>query len=92
MFRVSSREVRFSIAGEEWSFTFCLDLNYRLDLPDGDIRKLLFSHVSGVDTGIQTLLLYDQLRAAMQNNKAFTGFSEHHITHIPYVILQSGLL
>ncbi|KAG8216106.1 hypothetical protein J3R82DRAFT_8109 [Butyriboletus roseoflavus] len=33
------------------------DLNYRLDLPDGDIRDLLLSHVSGIDS-IQTLLLF----------------------------------
>lgn len=71
--------------------TFGLDLNYRLDLTDGDIRNLLFSHVSGIDS-IQTLLLYDQLRTAIRSNKAFSGFTEHHITHIPYVILQPVVL
>jgi phosphatidylinositol-bisphosphatase len=66
------------------------DLNYRLDLPDGDIRKLLFSHVSGIDS-IQTLLLYDQLRTAIRSNKAFAGFTEHPIAHIPTYRLALGV-
>lgn len=73
------------------SHTCGLDLNYRLDLPDEDIRKLLLSHESGIDS-IQTLLLYDQLRAAMRSNKAFGGFKEHHITYFPYVILRPVVL
>ena len=68
--------------------TVHLDLNYRLDLPDGDIRKLLSSHVSGIDS-IQTLLLYDQLGTAIRSNRAFTGFIEHPITHIPYATRSS---
>ncbi|KAF8558670.1 DNase I-like protein [Imleria badia] len=65
-------------------------LNYRLELTDGDIRKLLFSHVSGIDS-IQTLLLYDQLRAAIRSNMAFSGFTEHPITHIPTYRLALGV-
>ncbi|KAG6380241.1 Endonuclease/exonuclease/phosphatase [Boletus reticuloceps] len=64
-------------------------LNYRLDLPDGDTRKLLFSHTSGID-GIQTLLLYDQLRAAIRSNNAFSDFTEHPITHLPTYRLVLG--
>lgn len=64
---------------------FHLDLNYRIDLPDEDIRTLLFSHKSGIDS-IQTLLLYDQLRDAIRNDKAFLEFREHPITHFPYAI------
>ncbi|KAH0831235.1 DNase I-like protein [Lanmaoa asiatica] len=65
-------------------------LNYRLDLPDGDVRELLFLHALGIDS-IQTLLLYDQLRAAIRSNKAFSGFTEHPITHIPTYRLALGV-
>ncbi|KAF8128623.1 DNase I-like protein [Boletus edulis] len=64
-------------------------LNYRLDLPDRDTRELLFSHTSGID-GIQTLLLYDQLRATIRSNNAFSDFTEHPITHLPTYRLALG--
>ncbi|KAG9308328.1 DNase I-like protein [Chiua virens] len=65
-------------------------LNYRLDLPDVDVRKLLFSHQSSIDC-TQTLLLYDQLRAAIRANKAFSGFTELQITHNPTYRLALGV-
>ncbi|KAF8843428.1 DNase I-like protein [Paxillus ammoniavirescens] len=67
-----------------------VDLNYRLDLPDGDIRALLSSHVSGIES-IQSLMAHDQLNIAIRTGKAFTGFSEHPITHIPTYRLATGV-
>ncbi|KIK80565.1 hypothetical protein PAXRUDRAFT_765418 [Paxillus rubicundulus Ve08.2h10] len=57
-------------------------LNYRLDLPDNDIRILLSSHVSGIES-IQSLLAHDQA--------TFTGFTEHPITHIPTYRIAIGV-
>lgn len=57
------------------------DLNYRINLADGDVRELLSSSLG---TGnIPLLLQYDQLKTAIASGKAFTGFSEHAITHMP---------
>lgn len=57
------------------------DLNYRIDLTDGDIRELL-SSPPGTDS-VPLLLKYDQLKTAISSGKAFVGFSEHAITHMP---------
>ncbi|OAX42254.1 DNase I-like protein [Rhizopogon vinicolor AM-OR11-026] len=57
------------------------DLNYRIDLADGDIRELLSS--SSTADNVPLLLKYDQLKAAITSEKAFVGFSEHAITHMP---------
>ncbi|OJA10505.1 hypothetical protein AZE42_07826 [Rhizopogon vesiculosus] len=52
-----------------------------IDLADGDIRELLLSSLT-VDN-VPLLLKYDQLKAAITSGKAFVGFSEHAITHMP---------
>ncbi|KAG1740451.1 DNase I-like protein [Suillus paluster] len=52
-----------------------------IDLADGDIRELL-SSVPGTGN-IPLLLKYDQLKTAISSGKAFIGFSEHAITHMP---------
>ncbi|KAG2134783.1 DNase I-like protein [Suillus clintonianus] len=57
------------------------DLNYRIDLADGDVRELL-SPSPGTGN-IPLLLKYDQLKMAIASGKAFNGFSEHAITHMP---------
>lgn len=57
------------------------DLNYRIDLADGDVRELL---ASSPGTGnFPILLKYDQLKTAIASGKAFAEFSEHAITHMP---------
>ncbi|KAF9224893.1 DNase I-like protein [Gyrodon lividus] len=85
-----------SIPGDTYSIYqsdalfWMVDLNYRLDLPDGDIRTLLSSHISGIE-GIQSLLTHDQLNVAVRTRKAFSGFKEHAITHFPTYRLATGV-
>jgi phosphatidylinositol-bisphosphatase len=57
------------------------DLNYRIDLADGDVRELLSS--SPGTGNIPLLLKYDQLKMAIASRKAFADFSEYAITHMP---------
>lgn len=57
------------------------DLNYRIDLADGDVRELLTSFPG--PGNVPLLLKYDQLKMAIASGKAFTEFSEHAITHMP---------
>ncbi|KAL4071719.1 DNase I-like protein [Scleroderma citrinum] len=59
-----------------------VNLNYRIDLSDADIRAILTPHVDD-NGGIRYLVVYDQLRKAIQSGKAFSGFLEHSITHLP---------
>lgn len=57
------------------------DLNYRIDLADGDVRELLTSFPG--PGNVPLLLKYDQLKMAIASGKAFAEFSEHAITHMP---------
>ncbi|KAJ7059109.1 DNase I-like protein, partial [Mycena amicta] len=66
-------------------------LNYRIDAPDEDVRTVLASD-EWRDGRFQTLLQYDQLKAAMRANKAFTTFEEGQITHFPTYRFNAGLL
>ncbi|KAF5390606.1 hypothetical protein D9757_002587 [Collybiopsis confluens] len=66
-----------------------LDLNYRIDLPDADVRELLSSD-SWKDK-LDILLYYDQLKTAMRTNRAFDIFFEHEISHLPTYRFGSGL-
>ncbi|TFK75551.1 DNase I-like protein [Pluteus cervinus] len=63
-------------------------LNYRLDLPDQDVRDILDSQY---EDKLETLLKYDQLRKAIRTKKAFEGFLEHSITHLPTYRFSPGL-
>ncbi|KAF8241111.1 DNase I-like protein [Tricholoma matsutake] len=56
-------------------------LNYRLDIPDDDVRNILNSNQR--DEGLQMLLRYDQLNKAMGAGKAFEGFIECSIGYPP---------
>ncbi|CCL99367.1 uncharacterized protein FIBRA_01385 [Fibroporia radiculosa] len=67
------------------------DLNYRINLPDIDIRQLLRSQSESRDLDWKILLGYDQLRLAMRTNKAFELFSEHPITHPPSYRFSAGI-
>ncbi|KAI0049485.1 DNase I-like protein [Auriscalpium vulgare] len=66
------------------------DLNYRVNLPDPDVRYFLSHNFAG--HGVHTLLKFDQLKGSMRNAKAFVGFSEHPITHLPTYRFNTGLL
>ncbi|KIY46375.1 DNase I-like protein [Fistulina hepatica ATCC 64428] len=65
-----------------------IDLNYRLDLLDGDVREIL--QASYWSNKIETLLKYDQLKNSMLKNKAFHHFSEPPIYHTPSYRYGSG--
>ncbi|KAJ7285002.1 DNase I-like protein [Mycena rebaudengoi] len=70
------------------------NLNYRVDVPDADMRRILASEEW--DNKFETLLKYDQVwpytsNPAM-NAKAFTIFSEGVITHLPTYRFNAGLL
>ncbi|KIJ42241.1 hypothetical protein M422DRAFT_780052 [Sphaerobolus stellatus SS14] len=55
------------------------DLNYRIDLPDNEIRTMLSPEQRELDT----LLDFDQLMNAIRYQNAFFGFSEHDIDFLP---------
>ncbi|KAL0579195.1 hypothetical protein V5O48_002817 [Marasmius crinis-equi] len=57
------------------------DLNYRIDLPDSDVRAILGAE--HWEDKFSALLKHDQLKNAIRNNKAFDLFSEHTISHLP---------
>ncbi|KAL0945822.1 hypothetical protein HGRIS_012107 [Hohenbuehelia grisea] len=64
-------------------------LNYRLDLPDADVRTILRTWPP--ESRCSTLLKYDQLRNAMQSHRAFGSFAEAEISHVPTYRFSSGL-
>ncbi|CAL1710188.1 unnamed protein product [Somion occarium] len=66
------------------------DLNYRINLPDADVRTLLAEEPKL--ESLSLLQQYDQLKLAMRTNKAFNDFSEHTITHSPSYRFSSGVL
>ncbi|KAL6304662.1 DNase I-like protein [Sparassis latifolia] len=66
-----------------------VNLNYRINLPDIDVRTLLSSDLGIKD--LRVLLSFDQLGLAMRTGKAFEGFHEHAITHIPSYRFTSGV-
>ncbi|KAI0672159.1 DNase I-like protein [Trametes maxima] len=72
-------------------FWLVRDLNYRLTLPDGDVRALLQSE-HAKEENLTVLRTSDQLAFAMRSNKAFDGFIEAPITHPPSYRFGVGLL
>ncbi|KAJ8082122.1 hypothetical protein PM082_007969 [Marasmius tenuissimus] len=66
------------------------NLNYRLDLPDSDVRTILGAE--HWDSKFNALLKHDQLKNAMRDNKAFDLFSEHPIGHLPTYRFSSGIM
>ncbi|KAJ7672386.1 DNase I-like protein [Mycena polygramma] len=68
-----------------------VDLNYRIDVPDADVRTILGSE-EWAESRFETLMPYDQLKSAMRSNKAFEMFSEGPITHFPTYRFNAGLL
>ncbi|KAL4269489.1 Inositol polyphosphate-related phosphatase domain-containing protein [Pleurotus pulmonarius] len=65
------------------------DLNYRIDLPDGEVRSILRTWPE--DTRYTTLLRYDQLRNAIAGQRAFDLFKEFPINHLPSYRYGSGM-
>ncbi|KAI0074264.1 DNase I-like protein [Panus rudis PR-1116 ss-1] len=67
-----------------------VDLNYRINLPDSDIRTLLAE--ASESGSLDILQRYDQLKLAMRTKKAFPHFAERKITHRPTYRYSAGVL
>ncbi|KAJ3560511.1 hypothetical protein NP233_g10791 [Leucocoprinus birnbaumii] len=65
------------------------DLNYRVDIPDQEFRRLLAE--KDWDERLEVLIRYDQLKKSMSTAKAFDGFHEHPIAHLPSYRFSPGL-
>ncbi|KAF8323780.1 DNase I-like protein [Clavulina sp. PMI_390] len=62
------------------------DLNYRVDLPDTDVRKMLDQEAV---LGLTDLFEHDELGTQMANKRSFVDFNEQYITFLPtYKITQ----
>ncbi|KNZ81328.1 Inositol polyphosphate 5-phosphatase OCRL-1 [Termitomyces sp. J132] len=66
-----------------------VNLNYRIDLHNEEVRGILASDKS--PGRLETLLRYDQLKKASRSKKAFYGFLEHPITHLPTYRFSPGI-
>ncbi|KAI0251882.1 Endonuclease/exonuclease/phosphatase [Lactifluus subvellereus] len=58
-----------------------VNLNYRLNLPDTDVRHLLC--LEPISQGIPALLQFDQLRSSIRRGTAFADFGEYPIAFLP---------
>ncbi|EIN14588.1 DNase I-like protein [Punctularia strigosozonata HHB-11173 SS5] len=67
-----------------------VDLNYRIDLPDQDLRNILGS--AARDIYLDSVQRFDQLKIAITKSKAFVGFSEHQIAHLPTYRFAPGVM
>ncbi|KAF5350453.1 hypothetical protein D9756_008648 [Leucocoprinus leucothites] len=72
-----------------FTITSNLDLNYRVDIPESEFRKLLAE--KEWDDRLEVLIRYDQLKKSMSDAKAFDGFQEHRITYLPTYRFGLGL-
>ncbi|PPR03410.1 hypothetical protein CVT24_012705 [Panaeolus cyanescens] len=66
-------------------------LNYRIDLPDIEIRRFLRDEEWDNASKFQALARYDQLNKVIKDKKAFEGFQEMAITHMPTYRFSPGL-
>ncbi|KAF9484055.1 DNase I-like protein [Pholiota conissans] len=73
------------------SLFWMLDLNYRVDVPDTSLRKMLRDEEWPNDTKIEALTRFDQLRKSIRDKKAFHGFKEMPIKHLPTYRFSPGL-
>ncbi|KAJ3544105.1 hypothetical protein NMY22_g2904 [Coprinellus aureogranulatus] len=67
------------------------DLNYRVDIPDIELRRILRDEEWDNAEKFPTLLRYDQLIKAQRQGKAFVGFREAPISHFPTYRFSPGL-
>ncbi|KAF8816327.1 DNase I-like protein [Phlegmacium glaucopus] len=68
-----------------------VNLNYRMDVPDHEMRKTLREDGWENGTKFEALLRFDQLKKAIQSKRAFEGFQEAPITHTPTYRFSPGL-
>ncbi|KAF9045408.1 DNase I-like protein [Panaeolus papilionaceus] len=72
-------------------FWLVCDLNYRVDIPDIEMRRYLRDEEWDNASKFQALARYDQLNKAIKDKKAFDGFQEMSITHMPTYRFSPGL-
>ncbi|EJD47455.1 DNase I-like protein [Auricularia subglabra TFB-10046 SS5] len=69
-----------------------VNLNYRIDLPDQDVRELLGDVYHPTDKhNLKLLLRWDQLKASQRGAKAFDGFEEAEIRFLPTYRFDFGI-
>ncbi|KAJ1648423.1 Inositol-1,4,5-trisphosphate 5-phosphatase 1 [Coemansia erecta] len=70
---------------DDHDYAFWLgDLNYRIDLPSDQARKLVSAKQ------VQSLMMYDQLSLQMASGKVFRGYSEAEIHFAPTYKFDTG--
>ncbi|KAF8909683.1 Endonuclease/exonuclease/phosphatase [Gymnopilus junonius] len=74
-----------------WMFGMS-DLNYRLDLSEVHVRRILRDDEWQDASKFEALLRFDQLRNAMLEKKAFEDFKEAPIIHMPSYRFSPGLM
>ncbi|KAJ2922908.1 hypothetical protein H1R20_g14166, partial [Candolleomyces eurysporus] len=67
------------------------DLNYRIDIPDLELRRILREDDWDNSDKFPALLRSDQLTKAQKQGKAFVGFMEHTISYLPTYRFSPGL-
>ncbi|KAI0357724.1 DNase I-like protein [Trametes cingulata] len=82
---------QMSVFQSDALFWLVSDLNYRITLPDADVRTLLASDELK-EENISTLRRFDQLTIAMRSRKAFEDFTEQPISHPPSYRFSAGVL
>ncbi|KAL5507754.1 hypothetical protein ACEPAH_5372 [Sanghuangporus vaninii] len=67
------------------------DLNYRIDLPDAEVRQLIAGDLRTRKYDIRDLLSQDQLTKARLQGKAFEDFIEGEISDLPSYRFSTGV-
>ncbi|KAF9531074.1 Endonuclease/exonuclease/phosphatase [Crepidotus variabilis] len=68
------------------------DLNYRVDVQDHEMRRTLRNEEWETRDKFDALLCFDQLKKAIHSKKAFFGFQECQISHMPTYRFSPGLM
>ncbi|KAI0725443.1 DNase I-like protein [Fomitopsis betulina] len=90
---VTSEDITMTLNVFETDAIFwMIDLNYRLNLPDADVRHLLSSPRELRRPNMGLMLKFDQLLLARHLRKAFEDFKEHPISHAPSYRFASGMM
>ncbi|THH05204.1 hypothetical protein EW145_g4967 [Phellinidium pouzarii] len=67
------------------------DLNYRIDLPDAEVRQLISAKSETRKYNIRDLLVHEQLTKARTAGQAFENFMEGEIQHFPTYRFSAGI-
>ncbi|KZS88555.1 DNase I-like protein [Sistotremastrum niveocremeum HHB9708] len=84
LFWMVVRAVSLSATSAAFMFlTYTSDLNYRIELPQEDVRALMSDKSEHRTASFQTLQTFDQLLSSRQKGLAFKGFHEAPINFLP---------